>query len=113
VRHRHEWQRQWVELLRLRDLLGAASAEEAMRRPGAVEIRLLRDLGIAELVLVAGSDVHNAGRACRLDELSHRRSRLLSTGEVKPAAGLDEIDLRIDIPEDRPAHHTTLEDLSR
>jgi len=75
-----------------------------MRRPRAVEVRFLRDLGIAELVLVTRGDVHDAGDAGRLHKPSHRRPRLLRPLEVELPAGLDEVDLRIDVPDDRPTH---------
>ena len=90
------------------DLLGAARAEQAVRRPGAVEVGLLRDLGVAELVLVARGDVDDAGSASRLHEARHGRPCLLRAGEVELAARLDEVDLRVDVPEDRPAHDATV-----
>src|SRR5207244_3096158 len=76
-RNGHERQRQRIELLRLGDLLRTARAEKAMRRPGAVVVRLLGYLGIGELVLIGGSDMDNAGCAGGLDEPRHRRPRLL------------------------------------
>ena len=55
----------------------------------------------------------DAGRAGGLDEPRHRWLRLLRAREVELPAGLDEVDLGIDVPEDRPAHAVTVEDLSR
>jgi hypothetical protein len=79
-------------------------AEQAMRRPRAVEVRLRRDLRVAELVLVARSDVDDACRARRFHQAGHRRPRLLRARKVELGAGLDEVDLRVDVPENRPAH---------
>src|SRR5207253_6557615 len=88
VRHGDEWQRERIDLLRLGDLLGARRAEQAVWRPRAVEVGLLRDLGIAELVLVGRRDVDGAGGAGRLDDERHRRLCLLGALEVEPAAWL-------------------------
>src|SRR5262249_48868129 len=43
-------------------------------------------------------------RTSRLHQPCHRRPRLLRAGEVELAAGLDEVDLRVDVPEDRASH---------
>ena len=71
-----------------------------MRRVGAREVRLVRDLVVGQLVVVGGRDVHDAFRTYRLHQTLHRRRGRFGAGDVQLPVGEHEVDLRVDVPED-------------
>ena len=70
-----------------------------MRRIGVVEVGLVRDLGVGELVVVGGGDVHDPGRARSVDETLHRGNGVHRAGDVELPVRIHEVDLCVDVPE--------------
>jgi hypothetical protein len=89
-----------IFLLRLGRPHRAWGSSQAVRRPETHEIRLGRDLRVAQLVVVGARDVRDAGAPGGLDEPAHRGERLLGAGHVELAVRRDEVELRVDVPED-------------
>src|SRR3954453_8419507 len=70
-----------------------------MRRKGGRIVGRLRDLRIGQLVIVGRGDVRNAFAPRPLDEPGHRRNARFGVGNGKLAVRVDEVDLRVDVPE--------------
>src|SRR5262249_41970888 len=93
-------------LLGLLHLAGATRPAQAVGRVGVDEVRRVRDLGIAVLVVVGGGDVHDALGARPADERVHLRQPRLRAGHGEAAVLEHEVALRVDVPED-DAHRTS------
>ena len=59
-------------------------------------------------MVVRGCDVDEPGRARGVDEALHRGRGLLRVWHVELARRLHEVDLRVDVPENRPGHGVML-----
>jgi hypothetical protein len=98
-------ERHRVGLLGLGDLLGAARAAQAVRRERARVVGRLGDLRVGQLVVVGGRHVRNPLRTRPGDEPRHRRHHRLGAGHGELAVPVDEVDLRVDVPQ-HPLHVT-------
>ena len=98
-------ERERVDLLRLGDSPGARRPSQAVRRKRARGVGLVRDLGVGQLVVVGGGDVRDAARPRPADEPGHRRHDCLGSRHGELPVGIDEVDLRVDVPEDRATRH--------
>src|SRR5205085_4483363 len=93
-----------VGLIGLLHLPRAVRAAQAVRRVRRPEVRFLGELVVRQLVVVRRRDVDDARRARGLDDSPHGGSDPLGPGDVELPAREHEVDLRVDVPEDRAGH---------